>query len=65
MGFKFHLVVNKLRNINDLSQLKNGTISVLAPGNQETAIYWLDKLLKDKKLPNYKKFFKELTKELK
>lgn len=58
IGYKFHLIVNKAENISDISQLKNETIYILSRDNQKAPLYWLDKLLSEKKLGSYKKFFK-------
>ena len=64
-GYKLHLIVNKSSNINDLSQLKNTAINILSPGNQQTAVLWIDKLLKERGLPNHNKFFRETVKDSK
>ncbi|HMN24108.1 MAG TPA: PhnD/SsuA/transferrin family substrate-binding protein [Ignavibacteriaceae bacterium] len=65
IGYKFYLIVNKDSEINDISQLKNETINILASKDQKAAYLWLDKLLKDKKLPSQKKFFKSIVTDYK
>jgi ABC-type phosphate/phosphonate transport system substrate-binding protein len=65
VGYKFHLIVNKADNISDISQLKNETIHILSRDNQNTPLYWLNKLLADKKLGMYKKFFKNILTDYK
>jgi ABC-type phosphate/phosphonate transport system substrate-binding protein len=57
IGFKYHLIVNKADNITDIKQLKNETLYVLSRDNQNAPFYWIDKLLAEKKLGSYKKFF--------
>lgn len=60
IGFIYHLIVNNSDGINDISQLKNETINVLSRDNQHAPLSWLDKLLNEKKLGTYKKFFKDI-----
>ena len=61
IGYKYHFIVNKSNEIDDISELKNETINVLSGKNQTAAFLWLDKLLKNKGLPNQKKYFKEVV----
>lgn len=65
VGFRYHLIVNKNSKYADLFQLKNATINVLARQNQKVPFLWLDKLLRDKKLPNHEKYFKSITTDFK
>jgi len=65
VGFKYHLLVNKADNINDISQLKNETLYILARENQKAPFLWLEKLLREKGLSNSKKFVKDILTDYK
>lgn len=60
VGYKYYLIVNKNSNITDISQLKNETLYILAGKGQTAPTLWLGQLLKEKKLPEQKNFFKEI-----
>lgn len=60
IGYTYHFIVNKSDDITDISQLRNETINVLSRENQNAPLYWLDKLLAEKKLGSSKKFFKNI-----
>lgn len=64
-GYKYYLIVNKNSGITDISQLKDETINILAVKGQQAAFLWLEKLLKEKKLPDSKKFFKSIVTDYK
>lgn len=59
-GFEYLLVVNKNKNFNSLSLLKNLKIAILSKSEYHTAPIWLDKLLRDEKLPAKEKYFSEI-----
>ena len=61
IGFIFYLVVNTSQPINDLKSLKNRDINILSKSEFHTASIWLDKLLRDDKLPVKEKFFSSVT----
>lgn len=65
VGFRYLFIVNKNSKYNDLSQLKNTSINVLARQNQKIPFLWLDKLLKEKNLPSHEKYFKSITTDYK
>ena len=65
VGYKYHLLVNKVDNINDISQLKDEVFYILARENQKAPFLWLEKLLREKSLPNSKKYLKEIVTDYK
>jgi|WetSurMetagenome_2_1015567.scaffolds.fasta_scaffold122348_2 ABC-type phosphate/phosphonate transport system substrate-binding protein len=65
LGYKYYFVVNKNDGVNDISELKNETITVLSRQNQKAAFLWLDKLLKDNGLSNQKKYLKDVIADYK
>lgn len=62
VGFKLLLVVHKDEQINKISELEGTDIYVQSQDKSETQEMLLNKLLKDEKLPNSKKFFRNVIK---
>ena len=60
-GFVYYLVTRKDNNINHLSDLKNRKLNILARSDGQTPSLWLEKILRDNKLPVKNKFFEEIT----
>ena len=60
-GFVYYLVTRKDKNINHLSDLKNRRLNILARSDGQTPSLWLEKILRDNKLPVKNKFFEEIT----
>lgn len=60
-GFVYYLVTRKDKNINHLSDLKNRKLNILARSDGQTPSLWLEKILRDNKLPVKNKFFEEIT----
>lgn len=65
VGYKYYLLVHKNENIKEVGQLKGSTINILGRAGQNASVLWINKLLKDKKLPNKEKFFKEINYDFK
>lgn len=60
-GFVYYLVTRKDNNINHLSDLKNRKLNILARSDGQTPSLWLEKILRDDKLPVKNKFFEKIT----
>lgn len=60
-GYVYYLISKKNKGFNNLADLKNSKIRILARSDGQTPSIWLDKLLRDKKLPNQDKHFKEIS----
>jgi ABC-type phosphate/phosphonate transport system substrate-binding protein len=60
-GYVYYLITNKESGIKNLKDLRNGTIRILGRKEGQTPSIWLDKLLRDNKLPVKEKFFKEIS----
>ena len=60
-GFVYYLVTRKDKNINHLSDLKNRKLNILARSDGQTPSLWLEKILRDNKLPVKNRFFEEIT----
>ena len=61
IGYKYLLLVNKDDNITDIRQLKNESINILARETQKAPFLWVEKLLRENGLKDYKKFFKSVS----
>lgn len=59
-GFEYYLITNTSNNYNDLNSLRGKKINILCKSELHVASVWLDKLLRDEKLPAKEKFFKEI-----
>lgn len=59
-GYKYFLLVNKADGINDIKQLNGESILIQAREGQDSPRLWLDYLLEEKKLPEKRKFFKDI-----
>lgn len=59
-GFVYYLVTRKDKNFNHLSDLHNCKINILARTDGQTPSLWLEKILRDNKLPVKNKFFGEI-----
>lgn len=64
-GDIFYLITNKKDNKKDIKSLKDGIIYILSKTQGQTPSIWLDKILRDKKLPNKEKFFKKIIYDFK
>ena len=62
VGFKLLLVVHKDEQISKISELEGADIYVHSQENSEIQEMLLNKLLKDERLPNSKKFFRNIIK---
>jgi ABC-type phosphate/phosphonate transport system substrate-binding protein len=60
-GDVYYLITNKKDNIKELSELKDGIIFILANSNEQVSSLWLDKILRENKLPVKSKFFKKIN----
>ena len=60
-GFIYYLITNKDNNIHSLDDLKNGNIKILSRSSEQVPLIWLDKILRDNKLPNKEKFFNSIS----
>lgn len=60
-GDVYYLITNKSENIKSIRDLKNGTINILSRSNNQPPTLWLDKILRDNKLPIKEKFFDQIT----
>jgi ABC-type phosphate/phosphonate transport system substrate-binding protein len=60
-GYVYYLISRKDKGFDKLSDLQNGRIRILARNDGQTPSIWLEKLLRDKKLPKKDKFFKEIS----
>jgi len=59
-GFVFYLITNKNQNLDEIKQLKDGTVCILSRSENHVPSVWLDKILRDNKLPAKENFFKEI-----
>lgn len=59
-GFEYYLITNTSNSYNDLNSLHGKKINILCKSELHVASVWLDKLLRDEKLPAKEKFFKEI-----
>lgn len=59
-GFVYYLVTRKDKNLTHLSDLKNQRLNILARTDGQTPSLWLEKILRDNKLPVKNKFFGEI-----
>lgn len=64
-GLNYLLVVNNSKNFSNLNSLKNTKIGILSKSEHHTASIWLDKLLRDEKLPVKEKYFSEIINDYK
>ena len=60
-GYVYYLISKKDKGITKLNDLKNTHLRILARSDGQTPSIWLEKLLRDKKLPKKDKFFKEIS----
>ncbi len=60
-GNIYYLITNKTDNINSLKDLSKENIKLLARSNGQVPFLWLDKLLRDYKLPPKEKFFRTIS----
>lgn len=62
-GDTYYLVANE--NIKSIKELKDGTINILTNADEQPPTIWLDKLLRENKLPVKNKFFKQINLDFK
>lgn len=62
-GDTYYLVANE--HIKSIKELKDGTINILTNADDQPPTIWLDKLLRDNKLPPKNKFFKQINLDFK
>lgn len=60
-GDIYYLITNNSENIKSISDLKNSTINILSNADEQHPTIWLDKLLRENKLPVKNKFFKQIN----
>ncbi|MDP2363383.1 MAG: PhnD/SsuA/transferrin family substrate-binding protein, partial [Ignavibacteria bacterium] len=60
-GYVYYLITNKKQKIKNISDLKNGSIKLLARSLGQVPSLWLDKILRDNKLPVKEKFFNNIS----
>ncbi|HMN24109.1 MAG TPA: PhnD/SsuA/transferrin family substrate-binding protein [Ignavibacteriaceae bacterium] len=60
-GFIYYLITNKGDNYNKISELSKGNISILARSPNQVPSLWLDKILRDNKLPKKESYFNDIT----
>jgi ABC-type phosphate/phosphonate transport system substrate-binding protein len=60
-GYVYYLIARKDRKLNKLCDLKDCKIKILARTDGLTPSLWLEKLLRDNKLPQKENFFKEIN----
>lgn len=60
-GYVYYLISKKKKGFNKLEDLKNSKLRILSRSDGQVPSIWLEKLLRDKKLPRKDKFFKELS----
>lgn len=60
-GDIYYLVTNKNENQKSIKDLMSGSINILSNANDQVPSLWLDKILRDNKLPSKNKFFSKLT----
>lgn len=56
-GYVYYLISNKKQDFQNISDLKNGGIKILARSAGQVPSLWLDKILRDNHLPVKEKFF--------
>jgi phosphonate transport system substrate-binding protein len=62
-GDIYYLITNKKENKNEIRDLRDGIVFVLSNTEKQAASLWLDKILRDNKLPVKSKFFKKINYE--
>lgn len=60
-GYVYYLISKNKKGFNKLEDLKNSKLRILSRSDGQVPSIWLEKLLRDKKLPRKDKFFKELS----
>jgi ABC-type phosphate/phosphonate transport system substrate-binding protein len=60
-GLVYYLITNKNNKIKKINDLKNGSIKILARTTGQVSSLWLDKILRDNKLPSKEKFFSNIS----
>jgi len=60
-GDVYYLITHKSENKKSIKDLKNSTINILSNAEGQPASLWLEKLLRDNKLPAKNKFFKQIV----
>lgn len=60
-GDIYYLITNKNENVKSIIDLKNSTINILSNADEQPPTIWLDKLLRENKLPAKHKFFKQVN----
>lgn len=60
-GYVYYLISRKDKGFNKLADLKNSELRILARSDGQSPSIWLEKLLRDKKLPKKEKFFKDIS----
>lgn len=56
-GYVYYLISNKNQHFRSVVDLKNGSLKILERSPGQVPSLWLDKILRDKKLPVKEKFF--------
>jgi hypothetical protein len=59
-GDVYYLITYKIENKKSIKDLQNGVINILSNADDQPSTLWLDKLLRDNKLPVKEKFFKQI-----
>ena len=59
-GYVYYLISNKNQNFQNISDLKNGDLKILARSPGQVPSVWLDKILRDNHLPAKEKFFSSI-----
>lgn len=59
-GYVYYLITRKDKNFNQLSDLQNCKVNILARTDGQTPSLWLDKILRDNRLETKKDFFSEI-----
>ncbi len=60
-GFIYYLITHKEHAINNIKDLKKSDLSILARSPNQVPSLWLDKILRDNKLPKKESFFNDIT----
>lgn len=60
-GYVYYLISRKDRGFDDIKKLANCNLRILARNDGQTPSIWLEKLLRDRKLPKKEKFFKQIS----
>lgn len=60
-GYIYYLITKEDKGYKRLSDLKNCNLRILSRTDGQTPSIWLEKLLRDSKLPKKDKFFKDIT----